>query len=275
MVPNYTQARRIQMKETKPVVMTFSGSDPTSGAGLQADVLAIANNGCHPVTVVTSITSQDTVGVNHIAPVSPEVIRRQAEVILGDVRVAVFKVGMIFDLATVREVSRFLCLYPEVPVILDPVLASGRGDEFGGDAVLQELISLLLPNIYLMTPNTLELERIGRALGEKVTQRDVVDELLSLGVKSVLVTGAHSDSSDVENTLYRDSASEKSWSWPRLNEDYHGSGCTLAASVAACIARGFDVDEAVFVAQRYTYQSLLGGFPIGSGQVIPDRMIET
>jgi len=112
-------------------------------------------------------------------------------------------------------------------------------------------------------------------LGEKVTQRDVVDELLSLGVKCVLVTGTHSDGGDVKNTLYRDSDSMKSWSWPRLNEDYHGSGCTLAASVAACIARGFDVDEAVFVAQRYTYQSLLGGFPIGSGQVIPDRMIET
>ncbi len=275
MVPNYTQARQIQMKATKPVVMTFSGSDPTSGAGLQADVLAIANNGCHPVTVVTSITSQDTVGVNHIDPVSPETIRRQAEVILDDVRVAVFKVGMIFDLDTAREVSRLFGLYPEVPVILDPVLASGRGDEFGGDAVLHELISSLLPNVYLMTPNTLELERIGRALGEKLTRRDIVDELLSLGVKSVLVTGTHSESSDVENTLYRDSASAKSWSWPRLNEDYHGSGCTLAASVAACIARGFDLEEAVFVAQRYTYQSLLGGFPIGSGQTIPDRMIET
>ena len=117
------------MIDSPPIVMVFAATDPTGGAGLQADIMTLASMGCHPVSVVTAITVQDTMGVDGVLPIDGEWVSDQARCILEDMPVAAFKIGVLGSLEAVAAVAEVVSDYPEIPLILDPVLASGRGDE--------------------------------------------------------------------------------------------------------------------------------------------------
>lgn len=262
-----------------PIVLTFAASDPTGGAGLQADILTLASLGCHPLSVVTAITVQDTTGVEAVLPMDADWVADQARALLEDMPAAAFKLGMMGSVEAIVAIAEVIADYPDVPVVLDPVLASGRGDQFADEEMIEAMIGLLLPQTTLLTPNSLEARRLAQEIGE--AGRDVHPEpglagcahrLINAGCEYVLVTGTHEGTAQVINALYGSHGAVRTDRWERLPGSYHGSGCTLASAIAARLASGADIAEAVLGAQEYTWHSLAAGFRPGMGQFIPDRL---
>jgi hydroxymethylpyrimidine/phosphomethylpyrimidine kinase len=266
-----------------PAVLVFAGTDPTGGAGLQADILTLASLGCHPLSVVTAVTVQDTVGVEDFLPMDAEWIADQARGVLEDIPVAAIKLGMLGSTEAVAAVAEVVADYPDIPLILDPVLASGRGDALANEDLVAALRDLLLPQTTVLTPNSLEARRLAEAAEEGEEEENAEGEgildlqecarrLIDLGSEYVLITGAHEQGLQVTNTLYNARGVVERLRWDRLPGSYHGSGCTLASALAAFLAQGVDVAEAAKEAQEYTWQTLRAAFRPGMGQFIPDRL---
>ena len=260
-----------------PIVMVFAASDPSGGAGMQADIMTLSSLGCHPLSVVTAITVQDTVGVEGVLALDADWIVDQARVLLEDMPVAAFKIGLIGSVENIAAVAEIVSDYPDIPLVLDPVLTSGRGDELANEQMIYALFELLLPQTTVLTPNSLEARRLAMEDAEDDELPDAPDlvecgrRLVDAGAEYVLITGTHENTSKVVNTLYGEQGVIRSESWDRLPGSYHGSGCTLASAIAANLANGLDVPEAVRDAQDYTWQALAAGFRPGMGQFIPDR----
>ena len=258
---------------TLPAVLTFAATDPTSGAGLQADLLALASMGCYPLSVVTALTVQDTAGVETFHAIDPDWVADQARCILEDMPVAAFKMGMLGSTEIVTVVAEVVSDYPDVPLVLDPVFASGRGDEFAGEDMVSAIRELLVPQSTVVTPNIPELRRLaGEDDNDEVGLAECAQVLLDSGCEYVLVTGTHDSTADVVNTLYHRGGVLRADTWQRLPGSYHGSGCTLASALAANLARGLDIGDAVYEAQDYTWQALAHAFRPGMGQHLPDRL---
>jgi hydroxymethylpyrimidine/phosphomethylpyrimidine kinase len=256
-----------------PAVLTFAASDPTSGAGLQADILALASMGCYPLSVVTALTVQDTAGVESFLAIDPDWVADQARCILEDMPVAAFKMGMLGSTEIVTVVAEVVSDYPDIPLVLDPVFASGRGDEFAGEEMIAAIRELLVPQSTIITPNIAELRRLAEEDdSEDATNAECAQALLDTGCEYVLVTGTHDSTSDVVNTLYHRGGILRADTWQRLPGSYHGSGCTLASALAANLARGLDIGDAVYEAQEYTWKALQKAFRPGMGQYLPDRL---
>lgn len=262
------------MSSPLPAVLAFSASDPTGGAGLQADLLTIASLGCHPLSVLTALTAQDTRGVDALSAVEPAWITRQARMLLDDIPVAAFKLGVLGSARNAEAVAAILASHPRIPVVLDPVLASGRGDALADDEAVQALRSALLPLATVLTPNSLEARRLALAAPD-AGLANCARALTGLGCKYVLVTGTHESGAQVVNTLYGSSGVLQEDRWPRLAGAYHGSGCTLASAIAAFLARGLPIEDAVRDAQAYTWKTLEAGFRPGRGQHLPNRFFDS
>jgi hydroxymethylpyrimidine/phosphomethylpyrimidine kinase len=256
-----------------PQVLVFAASDPSSGAGVQADILTLASLGCHPLTAVTALTVQDTVGVQSVHPVSAELVEQQARTVLEDMPVAAFKIGVLGSVENVLAVAEIVSDYPETPLIFDPVLASGRGDELSGEEIISAIREMLLPQTTLLTPNAPEARRLAESDDDEGEPSiDVcAQRLIEMGAQYVLITGTHENTPEVVNTLYSADGVIRRDRWERLPGSFHGSGCTLASAIAGCIAGGASVEDAVRDAQDYTWQTLKNGFRGGMGQFIPDR----
>jgi len=256
-----------------PAVLTFAATDPTSGAGLQADILTLASMGCLPLSVVTAITVQDSAGVESFLALDPDWVADQARCILEDIPVVAFKVGVLASPEIVTVVAEVVSDYPDIPLVLDPVLTSGRGDDFGGDDIVSAIRELLVPQSTVVTPNIPELRRLSDSDDEDDADHgECARRLLDMGCEYVLVTGTHDTTVAVVNTLHHRDGVVRSDSWQRLPGSYHGSGCTLASAIAANLARGLEVPEAVYEAQDYTWRALQRAFRPGMGQYIPDRL---
>ena len=259
--------------------MTFAATDPSSGAGLQADILALASIGCHPLSVVTAITVQDTVGVDSVMAFDADWIDDQARTILEDVKVSAFKLGMLGSVENIAVIAEIMADYPDVPLLIDPILSSGRGDELANEEMMEAMTELLFPQATLITPNSLEARRLAYVNGDDEIQNSSLNEcaqrLLQMGCEYVLITGTHERSIEVVNSLYggveNTTGLIKAYHWERLLGSYHGSGCTLTSAVAACLAHGLSMEEAIQEAQEYTWQTLKNAFRPGMGQFIPDR----
>lgn len=262
------------MTDTPPLVLVFAASDPSSGAGLQADLLTLCSLGCHPVTAVTALTVQDTVGVESVHPVDPDVLERQARAILEDMPVVAFKIGMLGSVENVVRVAEIVSDYPDLPLVFDPVLASGRGDQLADEEIISAMRELLLPQTTVLTPNTPEARRLAEEPeddGEPDLDR-CATRLIEMGAQYVLLTGTHENTPQVVNRLFGETGQIRRDRWERLPGSYHGSGCTLAAAIAACLANGADIETAVRDAQEYTWHALANGYRAGMGQFIPDRL---
>lgn len=256
-----------------PQVLVFAASDPSSGAGVQADILTLASLGCHPLTAVTALTVQDTVGVQSVHPVGAELVEQQARTVLEDMPVAAFKIGVLGSVENVLAVAEIVADYPETPLVFDPVLASGRGDELSGEEIISAIREMLLPQTTLLTPNAPEARRLAESDDDEGEPSiDVcAQRLIEMGAQYVLITGTHENTPEVVNTLYSTDGVIRRDRWERLPGSFHGSGCTLASAIAGCIAGGASVEDAVRDAQDYTWQTLKNGFRGGMGQFIPDR----
>ena len=259
--------------EFPPIVLTFAASDPSGGAGIQADVLTLASMGCHPLSVVTAITVQDTMGVEGVQPLEAEWVADQARCLLEDMPVDVFKLGVLGSVENITAIAEILSDYPDVPLVLDPVLASGRGDELATDDMLGALRELLVPRTTILTPNSTEARRLAEAEDdEEASLGSCAQRLIGLGCDFVLITGTHEPTPQVVNTLYGKAGAVRSDSWERLPGSYHGSGCTLASAIAALLANGLEPAQAVREAQEYTWNALAKAYRPGMGQFLPDRL---
>lgn len=258
-----------------PVVLTFAASDPTGGAGIQADLMTFSSLGCHGLSVLTALTVQDTAGVDDVLAIDAGWVEDQARALLEDMPIAAFKIGLLGSVENIAVIAEILSDYPDVPLVFDPVLASGRGDELSDEDMLSAMRELLLPQTTLLTPNSHEARRLASAGDDEDEDALPLDEcagrLLAGGCEYVLVTGTHENTPQVRNSLYGESGLVRSDAWERLPGSYHGSGCTLASAIAANLANGLTVAEAVRDAQEYTWQALAAGFRPGMGQYIPDR----
>jgi hydroxymethylpyrimidine/phosphomethylpyrimidine kinase len=174
---------------------------------------------------------------------------------------------MLGSAANVEAIARLLADHAEVPVVLDPVLASGRGDPLSSEDLAAPLRELLVPQATVVTPNSHEARR----LGERAALEDCARRLIDCGAEYVLVTGTHEPDEEVINRLYDGAGLVREDRWPRLAGSYHGSGCTLASAIAAALANRLAAPEAVRDAQEFTWQTLASGFRPGAGQSIPDR----
>ncbi len=253
---------------TPPVVMAFSGSDPTGGAGILADSEAVASMGCRLAPVITALTVQDTTNVLSCEPVAGRMVVEQARAVLEDMPVSAFKLGMLGSVENAEVVHTLLSDYAGIPVVLDPVLVAGGGAELADASLRQAMLTLLFPQTTLLTPNSHE----ARLLAPEADSLDACAQALEgYGCDYVLITGTHENTPMVENSLYSNRRKLDSWQWPRLRHDYHGSGCTLAASAAALLAQGNEPLSAVQEAQDYTWKALRDGCRPGMGQYLPNR----
>jgi hydroxymethylpyrimidine/phosphomethylpyrimidine kinase len=240
---------------------------------MQADLLTLASMGCHPLSVITAITVQDSLGVEGVLAIDADWVADQARCLLEDMPVDAFKIGVMGSVENIAAIAEIVSDYPDVPLILDPVLASGRGDELANDEMTHALRELLLPQTTILTPNSLEARRLAESEDEEDRPLDAcAARLIEAGCEYVLVTGTHENTQQVNNTLYGKSGVVRTDSWPRLPGTYHGSGCTLASAIAAMLANGLDLPEAVREAQEYTWQTLKKAYRPGMGQFLPDRL---
>ena len=255
-----------------PLVLTFAASDPSGGAGVQADLLTLSSMGCHPLSVITALTVQDTAGVEGVLAIDSDWVADQARALLEDVPVDAFKVGVLGSVENIAAIAEIISDYPDVPLVLDPVLASGRGDELATDDMAQALRELLLPQTTILTPNSMEARRLADIDDDDASLFACATKLVEAGCEYVLVTGTHEATPQVVNTLYGKRGVVREDTWPRLPHTYHGSGCTLASAIAAMLANGLDLPEAVREAQDFTWHALEKAYRPGMGQHLPDRL---
>ena len=257
--------------------MTFSATDPTCGAGLQADILTISSLGCQPVSITTGVTVQDTIGVNKLIPIDSELVNNQARLILEDMNVEIFKLGLLGSKENIATIAEIISDYPDIPLIIDPVLASGRGDELVDTESRKMMMELLFPESLLITPNSIEARQLvnNGTEGLDLSIETCVDRFKGMGCENILITGSHEDTENVVNTLYGTANQIIPYYWDRLPGSYHGSGCTLTSAISAYYALGLSIGEAVEEAQYFTWHALKNGFKPGKGQLIPKPIISS
>ena len=263
------QQGKLMSNSLPPIVMSIAGHDPTGGAGIQADIEAIHAAACYPVSVLSCLTVQDTHNVHRIEAVSSELLLQQARTLLEDMPIRVIKLGLLGSEANIIAVSQLLSEYPDIPVVCDPILAAGGGKSLSNTALIETLKKVLLPHVDLLTPNIPEAIKLG-IFSQKSPNYPIV--LTYSLCHNILITGTHSDSKQVHNSLYCNGKLVEKTTWNRLKHEYHGSGCTLASNISAWLAQGLSLQEAVNKGQAYTWNSLDQAQCLGQGQHIPYRI---
>ena len=254
-------------------MLVFAGLDPSGGAGIAADILAVAAQGAHALPIVTTLTVQDNEHVFDALAVASELLARQAQALIDRMAIDAVKIGIPGSranaLAIADVIVRLRRLHPQLPVVLDPVLASGHGDALSRGDALQALAPLLALAT-LIVPNLPEASAL---CGAAMTPEQQAQHLQARGCRHVLITGGHGSGDSVRNRWFGPMGEdcERDWTWPRLPGEFHGSGCTLAAAIAARLAQGEPMAAALDSAQAYCHQALAASYAIAPGQRIPLR----
>ena len=233
---------------TTPIALSIAGTDPTAGAGLQADLKTFSALGVYGATVVTALVAQNTTGVQAIQEIPPAFVRAQMESVFSDLAVAAVKIGMLSQPAVIEAVADGLEAWPGPPVVLDPVMVAASGDPLIADEAVAVLTRRLFPMALLITPNLFEAARL---LGTAVatSEPEMVEQgraLLDLGPAAVLVKGGHSGGNESADVLVQ-AGREPAWfRAPRVaTRNTHGTGCTLSSAITAGLAKGAALEEAV------------------------------
>ena len=248
-----------------PVALTIAGSDPSGGAGLQADHKTFAAFGVYGASVVSAHTVQDTTGVHAVAPVEPSIVVAQLRAVLADLSVAAVKTGMLATGGIVDAVVAVLRMHPVPHLVVDPVLAATAGQRLADDTLLPALRDRILPLATLVTPNLAEASALtARPVRDVGEMRDAARALVERGARAALVTGGHlpGDPCDV---LFADGAWHE-FRRPRVAAPRtHGTGCTLSAAIVAALALGRPLADAARDAQDYVARALAAAPAVGRG----------
>ena len=254
------------MSETRriPAVMSIAGSDSGGGAGIQADLKAFARCGVHGTTAITALTAQNTVGVDSIHAVPPDMVIAQIRAVAEDIGIDAVKTGMLGDAVTIAVVVETIDLAGDAPIVVDPVLVAESGAPLLERDARSALIERLLPRATVATPNLLEAREL-TGLGVGASQEELAAAVKALGPRAAIVTGGHTeDGADLLITPEGETIRIKGPRHP--GGASHGSGCTHSATLAALLARGEDLETAAREAKRITGDAVGSGLrEIGSG----------
>jgi hydroxymethylpyrimidine/phosphomethylpyrimidine kinase len=248
-------------------VLVIAGSDSGGGAGIQADIKTITALGAFAATAITALTAQNTLGVHGVMPVPPGFIRQQIEVVLSDIGADVIKIGMLGDVATIGTVCDALEDFaPELPVVLDPVMVAKGGHSLLAAEAVDGLRRRLLPLSAVITPNLPEAEALtGLTIRDEAGMRVAAAAILAMGVPAVLLKGGHLVSDTVVDLLATDAGTE-AFSAARIPTRHtHGTGCTTASAVAAGLAQGLSLRDAVIRARLYVRAAIAAAPGLGAG----------
>jgi|SRR5579871_4754655 len=248
-------------------VLVVAGSDSGGGAGIQADIKSITAFGAYAATAITALTAQNTLGVQAVHMPPLDFIEQQIAVVMDDIGADVVKIGMLGDAATIEVVSDALQRHaPGVPVVLDPVMVATSGARLLADDALGMLIRRLLPMARVITPNLPEAEALAdMAIPDVAAMRRATAALLKLGVPAVLLKGGHLPGEQLVDLLATSDGIEV-FSAPRIaSRNTHGTGCTLASGIAACLAQGASLPEAVRRARDYVRAAIATAPGFGKG----------
>lgn len=241
-----------------PNVLSIAGSDPSGGAGIQADIKAISANGGYAMAAITALTAQNTQGVSGVHLVPPSFVTAQITAVFADIRVDAIKVGMIANADIAQAVAEALPRHCHVPVVLDPVMIAKGGAPLLADDAIATLRDALLPLADILTPNLPEAAHLlgaptATTRDEMVTQATA---LRALGPKAVLMKGGHLDDTDSPDVLITDAGAQWFDAPRTATRNTHGTGCTLSAALAAQIAKGLSLPEAVATAKTYVARAI-------------------
>ena len=247
-------------------VLVVAGSDSGGGAGIQADIKAVMALGGYAATAVTALTAQNTVGVHGVLPVPPAFIRQQIDAVLDDIGADAVKTGMLGSAEAVQAVAAAVGRRAHLPLVVDPVMVAKGGARLLDDAAVTAMRRDLLPLAALLTPNVPEAEALtGLAIADHAAARRAAQALLDLGAAAVLLKGGHLRGPVVQDILATSAGLEVIES-PRVETRHtHGTGCTLASAVAAGLAQGMTLSDAVRRGAAYVHAAILAAPGFGAG----------
>ncbi|HET6401791.1 MAG TPA: bifunctional hydroxymethylpyrimidine kinase/phosphomethylpyrimidine kinase [Candidatus Kapabacteria bacterium] len=253
--------------ERPPVVLTIGGSDPTGGAGIQADIKTFQHFGVHGLSVITAVTVQNTRGVISTNPVSAELVEAQLNALSEEIAIGAIKIGMLTTADVVLVVSDFV-KKQQVPAVLDPILASSNGVRFLEEGALEALRYTLSPLASILTPNLPEISALTRIpVHSEAEMLQAALRLMESGVKSVLLKGGHAAGPDARDLFF--DGTETEWiSAPRSTKQVHGTGCVLSSAIASGLALGMPMRESVTAAKDFITEMIEEAVPLGHGQDI-------
>ncbi len=254
--------------EMIPNVLSIAGFDPCGGAGLQADLKTFAALRCYGLTVVTGLTVQNTQGVHGLSVVPAEFVAAQIDALFADSDIKAVKIGMLASLDIVEIVADRLARYRPPAIVLDPVLAASSGAALAVDDIAESLVTYLAPRVTLVTPNLMEAASLAKArVPESLADmHEIAKRLHGQGFAAVLLKGGHRDVQSCDDVLF-DGASFRVFAMPRVTTRHtHGTGCTLSAAIAAYLALGLDLAQAVEAAKLYLQRALESADALNVGE---------
>ena len=247
-----------------PKILSIAGSDSGGGAGIQADIKAISFHKGYAMTVLTAVTAQNTLGVQEIFPLPREIIKKQLESVMDDLTPDVIKTGMLADHETIELISEFI---ENKKIVVDPVMVATSGDRLIESSAVEAIMNFLIPNAYLVTPNIYEAEILSNIkIIDLETQIDAGKKILEHGAENVLIKGGHSKSEIIHDCLIQKDLKETVFKSKRLDsKNTHGTGCSLASSIATLLGRGFDIEAATSSSIEYVQNGIKKAPNFGQG----------
>ena len=254
-------------KYTYPTVLTIAGTDPSGGAGIQADLKTFSALGCYGMSVITALVAQNTTGVRGIHNVPAQFVEQQLDAVMEDMRPDAIKIGMVHTSQLVEVIAATLKKYPDIPVVFDPVMVATSGDKLIEDATIAVIVSQLFPLVTLITPNMDEASLLANMPIETVAQMQQAGQVISrTGCKALLMKGGHLQTEQLTSILMDKSGIVNTYVSDKVDtNNVHGSGCTLSSAIASYLARGEELQDAVALAQEYINGAIYHGRDVLTG----------
>jgi hydroxymethylpyrimidine/phosphomethylpyrimidine kinase len=249
-----------------PVVLTIAGFDPSGGAGVLADLKAFAANNCYGVAAITALTVQNTQGVRAVCPTEAPLLKESIQALFADGRVTAIKIGMLANRTVAETVHEVLESNPSLPSVLDPIYRSSSGSELLDASGFEFLRGLLLSRVTVVTPNMDEAAaltglKVENLEGMKAAARKIIE----MGARSVVVTGGHLDKAI---DIFCEGPNLQTFTGDRIKvENLHGAGCTFSSAIAANLALGRQLEDAVVLAKAYVTEAIRKAYAVGPGRV--------
>lgn len=263
--------------QISPLILSFGASDPVGAIGIPADLATFAAMGCHGLPVLTSVLVGDTSQIDDILALEADFVSDQARTVLEDMAIVVCKVGQIGSMENVTVIAEIVSDYPELPLVLDPFNSAIPESTEDAEDLLLAIRELLIPQTTLLLISAVELALLAETWKEPGAPESADDmladamTLIESGCEYVLVTGTPGNENSISNILLDQFGVLRSDQWQRLPGLYTGAGSTLSAAIAALLANGLEMPEAVFEAQEFTFAALSHAQRLGMGKLIPDR----
>lgn len=251
-----------------PSVLTIAGSDSGGGAGIQADLKTFSAFGCFGTSAITAITVQNTCGVTGIHSIPPAIVQGQIKAVMDDIRPSVIKIGMVHSLEHAHAIADILQAYPNVPVVLDPVMVATSGDKLIEDDTIAALKSKLFPLALIVTPNLDEAQILsGMRIHGLEDMQQAARTILETDCRSVLLKGGHLKGTRLYDVYLHQNGDKKVFESVAIDSrNTHGTGCTFSSAIAAALALGHELQEAVAIAKKYIHEAIEQGKDVRTGE---------